>query len=387
MIKDICKQEDCTGCSACASVCPKECISMRPDAEGFLRPTIDRAVCVNCGKCKITCPSNTVQLDDGKEPRSFAAKMKDGEIRRRSSSGGAFSALAIQVLDKNGAVIGAGFDGNYNVIHKICIETTQLDELRRSKYAQSRIGTVYKDAKEMLDEGRKVLFCGTPCQVGGLNNYLERKYDNLFTVDFICHGVPSPLAWKKYLDYQTEAKDSKINELSFRSKKTGWKRFSMEIFFSNGNHYVGDVSKDYFLRSFIMDLNLRPSCYNCGFKQIHRVADISLADFWGVEQLIPEWDDDEGVSLVMVHSEKGMGLFDSCKEFLEEKEIIFAEALKFNPSMKNSVKKPVLRKPFMKDLPNYRYDILHSKYCGMSPISRIRRKLAIVNDIINFILN
>ncbi len=376
MLEEICKRENCTGCGACASGCPKGCIRMFPDTEGFLRPTIDKATCINCGKCKKICPVNIAQPDDGVEPKCFASKIKDEIIKSRSSSGGIFSALANQILAEKGVVIGAGFDENYNVVHKTCIEPAQLDELRRSKYSQSNIGTVYQDAKIFLDKGRKVLFCGTPCQISGLNNYLGIAYDNLFTMDFICHGVPSPLAWRKYLDYQLEAKASGIDSLSFRSKSTGWKKFSMEISFSNGSHYIEDVTKDFFLRSFIMDLNLRPSCYKCGFKHIHRTSDITVADCWGVEQLIPEWDEDEGVSLVMVHSEKGMLLFDSCKDYIESININFTDALKSNPSMIKSVKKPALREPFMRDLVVYRYDKLHNKYCGMTLLSRIRRKLA-----------
>lgn len=298
------------------------------------------------------------------------------QIRSLSSSGGLFTAFAQQILSKSGVVFAAGFDDSNQVIHKSITDISKLDELRRSKYVQSRIGSCYNEVRSTLETGKEVLFCGTPCQVGGLKAFLGNEYQNLYTVDFICHGVPSPLAWEKYLEYQQETRGSVINSISFRSKKNGWKLFSMKLSFQDGVEYEETVADDYYLRSFIMDLDLRLSCYNCKFKQIHRVSDITIADFWGVEKHVPAWDDDTGVSLTLIHSEKGMRLYDSCLHVLESRPIPFNAVAECNPAMTVSVKKSPLRKAFMRDVRSIRFDKLHNKYCGSGLASKIRRKIA-----------
>lgn len=380
MISEICNREFCTGCSACASVCPKNCIRMEADDEGFLRPVIDEKLCVSCDKCRRTCPVNKPLMDDGAEPQSFAARCRDEQIVAKSSSGGLFSTFSMTILKRGGAVIGASFDENFQVVHKVCTNVDSLDELRRSKYVQSQIGTVYQEAQGMLDSGREVLFCGTACQVAGIKAYLGKEYDNLFTVDFICHGTPSPLAYNRYLDYLREIYKSDICEVNFRSKERGWHTHSLSVKFADGQTYSESVAEDYFMRSFIMDMNLRPSCYHCQFKQKHRITDITLADFWGAERCNAAWNDDTGISLVMIHSDRGQRLFDDCSNMIEATEVPFVEAIQSNPSMTRSVRKPPLRDSFMKDLKEVRYDKLHKKYCSTSIGSRIRRKLAQIAD-------
>lgn len=192
----ICEYKKCTGCAACFSICPKNCITMHADDEGFLRPKIDDSMCINCNRCKKVCPINKKSMEDNKFPTAFAVKHKNDSVREKSSSGGVFTAVSEIILKSSGVVIGAGFDENFMVKHKICNNVESLDELRRSKYVQSRIGTVLQDTKKYLDKGINVLFVGTPCQVDGLLSYLGKTYTNLYTIDFICHGVPSPMAWK-----------------------------------------------------------------------------------------------------------------------------------------------------------------------------------------------
>ena len=378
MADDICKYEKCTGCSACEEICPKGCITMLPDAEGFLRPSISEDVCVNCGLCQKTCPVRNYIQDDGKEPEAFAVRHKDEKIRKVSSSGGAFSALAMQVLKQEGAVVGAGFDEQHSVVHKVCTDAASLDELRRSKYVQSDIHGTFREAKSLLENGRDVLFCGTPCQVGGIVAFLGREYPNLYTVEFICHGVPSPKAWKKYLAFLEGRAHSTAKQISFRSKTAGWKNYSMEIQFDNSTQFSETVRKDLYLRSFIMDMDLRPSCYQCAFKQLHRQADLTIADFWGSDQLDTAWNDDSGVSLVMVHSEKGQQLLDAAKVDLDTISVLFADAVASNPSMTKSVKKTALRDRFMQDMDKLPFDRLHEKYCGTGLTAKIRRKVATV---------
>lgn len=376
MVENICKPELCTGCAACFSACPKACIQMEADSEGFLRPVIDSAKCISCGKCQKICPINHPIEDNGAKPATYAARVKDSKVLKQSSSGGMFSGLAIKVLSLGGAVIGAGFDEEFQVTHKVCTDVLEIDELRRSKYVQSRMGTVYQDAKALLEKGIQVLFCGTPCQIGGLKAYLGKEYPNLYTVDFICHGVPSPMVWETYKAFREKQANSKITDVSFRSKDKGWKTFSMKLFFEDGSEYSELVSKDHYLRSFIMDLDLRPSCYQCQFKQIHRVSDITIADFWGAEKLNNDWNDDKGVSLALVHSGKGHELLEACSELLAMIPVDFDEAIASNPSMTKSVSKRPLRKTFMRDVQKMPFDKVHEKYCGTGLASKLRRKMS-----------
>lgn len=378
MINKICEYDKCTGCSACASICPTHCISMQPDNEGFLRPNIANDQCINCGKCRKTCPINHEFQDDGVRPASFAVRNRDKDILLKSSSGGLFSALAQYVLRNNGVVIGAGFDDNLAVAHKVCIDERGMDELRRSKYVQSKIGKVYQSAKQLLEAGKTVLFCGTPCQVGGLKSYLGKEFANLYAIDFICHGVPSPMVWNTYLNFRKNQAGSDVKEVSFRSKDDGWKHYSMKIKFDNDTQYSAKVSEDIYLRSFIMDMDLRPSCYQCQFKQFHRVSDITLADFWGVEKIGNRWNDDKGVSLALVHSEQGQKLLDLCSDWVEMIPVSFDAAVASNPSMTKSVIRPPLRKNFMRDIQKLPFNEVHRKYCGTGFGARIRRKLVAV---------
>lgn len=376
MSEKICENDKCTGCSACASVCPIDCIRMKADNEGFLRPVIDESRCLHCGKCQKICPVIIPIEDDGIHPKSYAARSKDKEVVAHSSSGGLFTVFASCVLRRGGVVIAAGFDTDYTVVHKVCADVNRLDELRRSKYVQSRIGSAYCEAKEKLDNGKEVLFCGTPCQIGGLKSYLGKDYSSLYTVDFVCHGTPSPLAYNRYLDYLRERYKSEICSVNFRNKSRGWHTHSLCVQFANGTEHNESVKDDYYERSFIMNMNLRPSCYQCVFKQVHRVSDITMADFWGSEQSVPDWNEDTGISLIMVQSTKGMELFNNCEERIEWIEVDYAEAVRSNPSMTCSVKKPPLRDSFMKDVNKLSYDKLHAKYCGVSLTSRARRALA-----------
>ena len=349
---------------------------MLPDREGFLRPVIDQTQCIECGKCKRICPVNREWKDDGQVRGAYAGVNKDADVLAKSSSGGLFSAFAEVVLQKGGAVVGAGFDEEFTVVHKVCTNVNALEELRRSKYVQSKIGTVFKDVKELLDVGKSVLFCGTPCQVGGLKAFLGKDYRNLYTVDFICHGVPSPAVWEKYLKFRKEKAGTEVADVSFRSKETGWKTFSMRLDFSDESVYSAKVSEDIYLRSFIMDMNLRPSCYQCQFKQMHRQSDLTLADFWGVEHITKSWDNDKGVSLILIHSESGQKLMDLCTDIIDVEPVSLEAAISHNPSIAKSVRKPALRDAFMTDINKIPFDKLHEKYCGKSLAARIRRKIA-----------
>lgn len=373
---NICDFRKCTGCSACSSICPKQCIIMKQDSEGFERPIVNEDQCVNCGICKKTCPINQNYCDDKRKPITYAIQNKSDEIRKKSSSGGVFYLTANWILNNGGVVFGAGYDQELSVIHKAVFKTDDLYELCGSKYVQSKIGDSFKNAKKYLNEGKLVLFTGTPCQIEGLYGYLGKEYCNLYTHDFICHGVPSPKMWTKYLLYRRGATGSDPICAEFRNKTFGWRHYSLRIKFRNGENYIGKNIDDPYIRAFIMNMSLRQSCERCNFKRIHRNADITLADFWAVEEILPSWDDNEGTSLVMVHSEKGEYLLKQVLKETKSTEIDFDDGIKNNPSMTCSVPHNSLRKLFLKDLDKIAFDKLYIKYCGNTFSSKMRRRIA-----------
>lgn len=366
----------CTGCSACVQACPKQCITMTADREGFLYPQIDHSRCVECGRCRVVCP---ITGDTAGEKwvgrKAFASIHTDLGIRKVSSSGGAFTAIAENVISRGGVVFGAAFNDQFEVEHQ-CTETCDgLAAFRGSKYVQSRIGDAYARAKAFLDCGRLVLFTGTPCQIGGLKSYLTKEYENLICQDIICHGVPSPLAWKKYLKYQNRIHKSEPSAISFRDKSIGWKQFSMCISFHNGKEYCRTARDDGFFKAFLQDYCLRPSCYRCSFKNDARQSDITLADFWGIEHVASEIDDNDGVSLILVHSRKGRELLNAAANMLHMTEVDWTDSTKYNPAMHSSVKMPSDRGTFMLSLHNKRFDRLVKKYCEMSFVLRFKLKV------------
>ena len=343
----------CCGCHACANICPKNCIEMVYDDEGFLYPKIDKSKCINCGLCKNICPIlNKPKVEEKVFPCAYAAYNKDLAVRMQSSSGGLFSLLADFVLSENGVVFGAAFNDKFEVEH-IGIENAEdLNKLRISKYVQSRIGNSYKDAKKFLDNGRKVLFTGTPCQIAGLLKFLGRPYENLYTQDIICHGVPSPGIWQKYVEYRAkcEGDDVSVKEIKFRKKINSWKKYSFSFVFSNDKEYrKTPYYTDPMMKMFLFNKCLRPSCHKCAFKDVNRPSDITLADFWGVNGVARDLNDDKGISLVLVHSEKGKELFEKIKDKIVFREVDFKKATRHNPLVKRSARKSPSRNKVMKD--------------------------------------
>ncbi len=374
--RHICDENLCSGCGACATICPKQCIAMTADQDGFLRPFVDTSVCIQCGRCEKICPVANKNRDDGQTPRTFAAVYRDAAVRERSSSGGVFYALAKHVIDAGGVVLGASFDQNFAVVHTYVENLDELTRIQGSKYVQSCTGDAYVQAKKFLDEGRLVLFTGTPCQIGGLYAYLNCMYDNLITQDVVCHGVPSPKLWENYVKEQEVLHGSKVTAVSFRDKKSGWKTYSVSFGFENGDTASQILNEDPYMRAFLSHLALRPACHECSFKQVHRVSDITLADFWGVEKLFPEKNDNKGISLVMCHSRRGEQLFSSVKDNMDVWPVDFENGIKDNVSMIKSSPASPLRQAFLNEVGKKRLDKLSRKYCGKSVISRARRMMA-----------
>lgn len=354
-------KEQCCGCSACLHICPKHSISFKGDKEGFLYPEIDTKTCVDCGLCEKVCP--VINQDNERLPlKVFAAKHPDDEIRMSSSSGGIFTLLAEQIIDEGGVVFGAKFNENWEVVHDFAETKDGLIPFRGSKYVQSRIGDSYTIAESFLKSGRKVMFTGTPCQIAGLKKYLRKEYENLLAVDFVCHGVPSPMVWRKYLEEElarqgeagknsvlTSSKDIPVlTGINFRDKSTGWKKFSFVLSFSKAsdageqNTVLSSVfNKNPYMNAFLTNLSLRPSCYACPAKSGKSGADITIGDFWGIENIRPDIDDDKGVSLILQYKE---GLEYNIRCDLEP--VDFEEAILGNSCILSSVKEPINRDYF-----------------------------------------
>ncbi len=342
-------KKDCCGCYACYNICPKECITMESDNEGFWYPKIDKNKCINCNLCKKICPIINKPNGSLYEKKSYAVFNKNEKIRLESSSGGIFSLLAEYVINNHGNVYGAVFDEDFNVKHIKITSLQDIELLRGSKYVQSKINDIFKSIKFDLKNNKLVLFTGTPCQVSGLQSFLQKKYDTLILMDIVCHGVPSPLVWQQYIDELKQNYKQDIKSIYFRDKSTGWKTYSVKFLFDK-DEYKNFGFKDIYMKGFLKDIYLRPSCYNCKFKGIERVSDITVADFWGIENILPKIDDDKGTSLIVIHSEKGKQLFDKLSETMIFNEVDLNEVIKYNPSMICSVKYNKKRDDFFIEL-------------------------------------
>ena len=284
MIK-ITDKKECCGCSACAQRCPVQCIKLHSDNEGFLYPVIDKQQCINCGLCSRVCPvinQNSIQ----KPVTTYAAKNCDITLRKASSSGGIFTSLAERTINNGGVVFGAAFNCNWEIEHIHVDNINDIKKLRGSKYVQSQIGNSYAVAEKYLKEGKEVLFSGTPCQIAGFKRYLRKEYNNLTTVDVVCHGTPSPLVWRKYLDEVSSRHSiTQITDIQFRDKTEGWKSYSLSIRYKDkeGTEKIfrETLNENVFMKCFLSNLCLRPSCYSCPARSGKSGSDITLADLWG----------------------------------------------------------------------------------------------------------
>lgn len=328
----------CCGCTACDNVCPKSAIEMVSDSEGFLYPQVNDNKCIQCGLCEKVCPilhkSHQKERTEG-----YIIRYKNEKVLQESTSGGAFSAFATYLINLGYIVYGAGYDNNMRVTCKMTSNTEGLVEMRGSKFVQSFLGNTFKNIKKQLEEGKKVLFSGTPCQVSGLINFLGGKHENLICIDFVCRGVPSPLIWKNYITMMEKKNKSKIISARFKHKTYGYHATTMRVEFSNGKIWYGSGRVDPMMKSFVTEMSSRPSCYNCSFKSVERQSDITLFDCYEFSKITGKKDDNKGYSSILVHTNLGHSILNAVKEYLEWYEEDVESLVKYNGiMMKNSAK-------------------------------------------------
>lgn len=334
---------------------------MEPDSEGFLYPIVNISDCINCGLCEKVC--QYINPSSENIPKiSLAAKHKSDEERKNSTSGGVFPALAHKVISEGGVVYGVSFDENFEAIHRGTDDYDVIIKMKGSKYMQSRLEDSFKEIKGFLTRGIKVLFTGTQCQVGGLLRFLHKDYDNLLAVELICHGASSPATWRDYIA------TFDVSSVNFRDKRNGWLSSGISI-----NGKLKSFDEDPYMDSFFSKINMRPSCYNCPAKSGQSGADLTIGDFWGINKISPEFTDSLGVSVIIPHTAKGIQAIASLD--IETKVFSYEEALKGNPSLKDSVTKPQNRSYFFSQFKKHGFRKAWENTTSMKLYKRIRRKI------------
>lgn len=336
------EKKDCCGCRACEHICPKHAIEMVEDENGFRYPKIDYELCTKCGLCDDACAFKENYEAHGDNPAVYAVKNRDEAVRSTSSSGGMFTAISDKILEDGGVVYGAGYRDRLYVYHKRTTTKKERDELKNSKYVQSDIGDSFIRVKQDLEKNLNVLFTGTPCQVVALKSFLRKDYDNLLTVDFVCHGVPSNKLWQDFIGVIEKNTKNNILHVEFRNKEKSWHAPKSKLYFKNKSTKKVKGEQSYF-KLFVHNYMLMPACHNCKYANLNRASDLTLGDFWGIEKTMPEFDDDKGISLVLVNSDKGAALFKAIRVRLDVRESSKKNCLQRNlknppPRHKNSAK-------------------------------------------------
>lgn len=370
----LCDKDECTGCLACYNACPYDSIIVKKDSEGFVHPEIKKDACQNCGKCKKSCPilNDQIVVDN---QIAFKAWACDEEILKKSSSGGAFSILSRQVISKGGYVYGAAFDEDFQLKHLSAHTESELEKLRGSKYLQSFIGKIFVDIKQKLGDGIPVLFCGTPCQVAGLNMYLGRAEPNLITIDLVCHGVPSPQVFSTYKKWLEKENKSAISSYSFRDKQWSWYRYNTLVTFADNTTLRVKFEDDPWMQGFLRNYFLRPSCHHCKFANMNRQSDITLADYWAnyCKWWKGEKDNrDSGCSLILLNTVKGRKAFEEVKTQMNYYPISIDEVRNSNKAFNRCFSAHPNRAEFWKDYHSNEISQVVEKY--MYPEQRIPLK-------------
>lgn len=371
------KKEDCCGCGACTQICPKSCITIEEDSSGFSYPKVDTSNCIGCDLCVRACPfkKETPKVDP---ICASVARTKDDDYLQNSSSGGIFYELSKTIIDHGGVVFGAAFDESWTVRHTSAKTLDSLKPLLRSKYVQSSIGSTFLHIRDLLKQEKEVLFSGTPCQVAGLKSFLNHEYENLYCVDFYCHGVPSPLVWKKFLDQKFRSKGRNIVDINFRSKKHGWFLFEFCIqYIERKKHRWNEGRSEYnvYMKTLYGDY-VRPSCFNCPFRDLHSCADVTLADAWNIVGSSHELNDDRGASLLLVNTPKGGKLCQAIN--VESYNCSLDEVYQGQEAVRSGIQKPS------------KYDYFYKRVGECSDITKLINKVTRekgIKSYIKYILN
>lgn len=371
---------DCCGCSACAGVCPKQCITMQPDSEGFYYPSLNLEQCIDCGACNRVCPVLHPNAEDKIDQEGYIVQHINSDVLRESTAGGAFTAIAQYVIAKGGVVFGAALDNGLMAKH-ICVEKEEdLIRYRNSKYMQSLVDEkVFRQVRDYLKNGRMVCFSGTPCQIEGLKNFLYQEYENLITVDVVCRAVPSPFIFRKYLDVQKKRLGEKIQNVRFRDKYYGYKYSTMNIVTEQkkGQYHEG-VESDLWLRTFFSNICNRPSCYECRFKKQYRVSDFTIGDCFSVGRFSKELDNDLGATKILIHSEKGKELFQKISDSVHYVNVEPDKLFEGCAELTHSVAKNEKREIFMADAVCMGSEELFQKYFPITFKSKAEHLVRII---------
>lgn len=354
-------KRDCCGCGACVNICTHGSIAMQEDTEGFLYPQFDMSKCVECGLCERTCPMINIPNDNDVQ-YVYAAKNHNETIRSHSSSGGVFSALASYVFEHGGVVVGCKFNDKMEAFHSIAYKKDELQALQSSKYVQSNTKDIFKKVKNILLNGRLVLFSGTPCQVAALRNYLVKKYHNLICLDILCHGVPSPRIFNDYNTWLEKRYKGRVQAIDFRNKEKDWKRLYIKCTFNNGKHHFLYAGYDTYMQLFLSDRLQRPSCFYCPYNTIKRSGDITLGDFWGIGKKRPEKDDNKGISMVLINNHKGLLLWNAVKEKMDFFASDIETAIAGNKVLVQNLPSDKKRNEFYNDYVQFGFDSAIAKH-------------------------
>lgn len=384
------EKKDCCGCNACGDICSHNAISFKTDIEGFWYPEVNPDICVDCGLCDKVCPVINIKAlkkNDLEEPVCYAAEHNNLEVIFDSTSGGLFSALAEIMYRSGGYVGGAIYNEDFSVRHFISNDKTDLPKLRSSKYLQSNLEGFYRQVKSLVVKGENVLVCGTPCQMAGLRAFLGKDYENLIVVDFVCRGINSPKAVQKYLQSFEDRYGSPVVYVKSKSKEYGWRNLTQKVILADGRHIYETKQENKFTKGYLStNAFCRPSCYECQFKGFPRMADITLADFWGIEKVNPKMDKNLGTSMVMINSQKGLAYFERVKSRIKYVPVSFQNAVAGNPAFLKPLDPPkVDREQFFKDLDRMPFTSLSEEYFKDFPVSRKKKALLFVRRVMRLI--
>lgn len=374
----ICKKENCSGCTACESICPKNAIKMIEDNEGFKYPIIDENKCIKCNLCKKVCPiKNEYKKDSIK--KSYVVQNKSMHILEKSTSGGLYYGIANYILENDGVIVAPDLDENNVVKHSIINNREKLIHSLGSKYVQSDLNGIYKKVKEYLLMGKLTCFSGTPCQIEGLKAYLKKEYDNLITIGIVCHGVPSPKVWRKFIIERERKYKKKIVFVNFRDKTFGYNRSGVKLYFNDGTVKVETPPDDY-LDAFFSEIISRPSCYNCKFKKIERKSDFMIFDAWSAKESDSRMTT-RGATNVFIYSEKGIEIFDKIKNDYIIKETKYEETIEKDGVMiLNNAKANKNRSKFFEKIDDMPLKKLKKRYY---PFTMKKKLVYIIKDVLN----